>query len=152
MVKNLPTVEGTQVLPGRIPHAVDQLSPCITTTEPMHPGARTPQHEKPLQSQVQSPCLLEPGLHSKRSHCNHRYRARASWSLGSTAREATAITATRPVQSPCALEPGLHNKRSHCNHSYRARAPWSPDSTASKATAMRSPCTTAREWPTQLEK
>ena len=36
---------------GKIPHAVEQLSPCATTTEPT---------------------CLEPVLHNKRSHCNEK--------------------------------------------------------------------------------
>ena len=34
---------------GKIPHAVEQLSPCATTSEPMRPRVRAVQQEKPPQ-------------------------------------------------------------------------------------------------------
>ena len=40
---------GFEPWPGRIPHAVEQLSPCATTTEARMPRARAPQQEKPPQ-------------------------------------------------------------------------------------------------------
>ena len=50
-VKNLPASAGyTGVTPGpgsKIPHAVGQLSPRATTTEPAHPRAHALQQEKP---------------------------------------------------------------------------------------------------------
>ena len=51
MVKNLPSsARDTGSIPGwgsKIPHATGQLSPCITTTEPLRSGARVPQLESP---------------------------------------------------------------------------------------------------------
>ena len=53
VVKNLPANTGDMgSIPGpetKIPHAVRQLSPCATTTEPTHPRVRAPPQEKPLQ-------------------------------------------------------------------------------------------------------
>ena len=47
---HLPT-QGTRVraLGRKIPHAVEQLSPCTTATEARVPRARAPQQEKPRQ-------------------------------------------------------------------------------------------------------
>ena len=51
MVKNPPSNAGdTGSIPGgvtKIPHALGQLSPHATTTEPALPGACAPQLEKP---------------------------------------------------------------------------------------------------------
>ena len=41
--------------PGKISHALEQVSPCVTTVEQMCRN-------------YWSPCALEPVLHSKRSH------------------------------------------------------------------------------------
>ena len=52
MVKNLPASAGDMgSIPdlGRFPHAVEQLSPCATTTEAHVPTARALQQEKPPQ-------------------------------------------------------------------------------------------------------
>ena len=63
---------------GKIPHATEQLSPCITTTEPVlwSPLATTPEpashnYWAPV-PQLLKPAHLEPVLHNKRSHCNEK--------------------------------------------------------------------------------
>ena len=52
VVKNLPSNAGDKgSIPGqgtKIPHAMGQLSPCATTTEPTCSGARVPQLERSL--------------------------------------------------------------------------------------------------------
>ena len=50
----------------KIPHAAEQLSPCATTTEPVHHTYRgcAPQLPKPV--------CLEPMLRNKRSHRNEK--------------------------------------------------------------------------------
>ena len=55
MVKNPPTnAEDTGLIPGpgRFPHAVGQLSSCITTTEPKHPKVCALQQDKPWQREA----------------------------------------------------------------------------------------------------
>ena len=51
MVKNPPAyAEDTGSIPGlgtKIPHALEQLSPCATTPEALRPGARAPGRESP---------------------------------------------------------------------------------------------------------
>ena len=52
VVKNpLANAGDTGSIPGpwKIPHAMEQLSPCVPTTEPMCPRAHALQQEKPLQ-------------------------------------------------------------------------------------------------------
>ena len=52
VVKNPPTnAEDTGLIPGpgRFPHAVGQLSSCISTTEPKHPKVCALQQDKPWQ-------------------------------------------------------------------------------------------------------
>ena len=50
-------VQGTQVraLAGKIPHAVEQPSPCATTTEACAPRACAPQQQKPPQREARAP-------------------------------------------------------------------------------------------------
>ena len=60
VVKSPPSSVG--LIPGRgtkIPHAMEQLSPCTPTTELMYPGACGPQLEKPVC------CNAEPTCHSE---------------------------------------------------------------------------------------
>ena len=67
MVKNLPATAGdTGFDPwsGRIPHAPEQLSPCVTTTEACAPRTRAPQPEKQQQWEARPPQLEEPLLAS----------------------------------------------------------------------------------------
>ena len=61
VVKNLPANAGDSFNPWsrKIPHAIEQISPCTTTTEPM---CRT----------YRSRCALETMLHNKRSHHNEK--------------------------------------------------------------------------------
>ena len=50
MVKNQPANAGNMGFdpcPREIPHAVRQLSPCVTTTEPVHPRVHAPQDNPP---------------------------------------------------------------------------------------------------------
>ena len=47
----------------KIPHAVEQLSPCATTTEPVLWSQ---------QATTTEAACLEPVLRSKRSHCNEK--------------------------------------------------------------------------------
>ena len=65
VVKNPPASTGdVGWIPGRgtkIPHALGQLRPRTTTTEPTCPGARMPQLERSPQATAKSPC------HNKRS-------------------------------------------------------------------------------------
>ena len=50
VVKNPPTNAGDMdSWSGKIPYAVEQLSPCATTTEARVPRACAPQQENPLQ-------------------------------------------------------------------------------------------------------
>ena len=58
MVENPPANAGdVGSIPGqgtKIPHAVEKLSPCAATTEPVHSGARMPQLERSLCSATKS--------------------------------------------------------------------------------------------------
>ena len=58
-------MQGTWFYPqsGKIPHASGQLSPCTTTTEPVHSMACEQQPEKPAQWEVLTP-QIEGGPHS----------------------------------------------------------------------------------------
>jgi len=49
-------MQGTWFYPqsGKIPHASGQLSPCTTTTEPVHSMACEQQPEKPLQREARA--------------------------------------------------------------------------------------------------
>ena len=68
MVKNLPYNAGDMgLIPGqgtKIPHATGQLSPCATTTEPMHPGACAPQLKKRKKSKIHTPQQEERSPHT----------------------------------------------------------------------------------------
>ena len=83
MVKSLPANVGdTGFDPwsGKIPHAVEQLSPCTTTTEPVlynpratttearAPRAHAPQQEKPLQRGATA--MRNPHTTTKGSPCS----------------------------------------------------------------------------------
>ena len=56
---------------GKIPHAVEQLSPCAATTEPMLWSPRTTTTEAHV-PQLLQPLHLEPVLRNKRSHCSEK--------------------------------------------------------------------------------
>ena len=58
---------GVQSLSGKIPHALEQLSPCITTTEPVL--------ESP-QAAITEAMHLELLLCNKGNHCNEKPRWR----------------------------------------------------------------------------
>ena len=49
---------------GKIPHALEQLSPCATATEPVL--------WSPLATQLLKPKCLEPVLRNKKSHHNEK--------------------------------------------------------------------------------
>ena len=77
VVKNLPYNAGhAGPIPGqgtKIPHAVGQLSPCATTTEPTHPGAcmpqlekRKPQLERSPHASTKIPCATTKTKHSQK--------------------------------------------------------------------------------------
>ena len=60
VVKNPPANAGnTDSIPGpwKIPHDMEQLSPCIPTTEPICPRAHALQQEKPPQWEAHTPQL-----------------------------------------------------------------------------------------------
>ena len=56
-------------VPGKIPHAVEQVSLCMTTTEPVLPGAKP---AEPTFPNYYRPHALGPVLCNKRGHCNER--------------------------------------------------------------------------------
>ena len=59
-VKNLPVSAGdpSSVLgPGRFPHALRQLSPCVTTPEACVPRIHALQQEKPVKQEAHAPQL-----------------------------------------------------------------------------------------------
>ena len=51
LVKNLPANAGHtgSICSEKIPHAMGQIIPCTSTTEPVHSKAHKPQQEEPLQ-------------------------------------------------------------------------------------------------------
>ena len=56
MVKNLPSnAQDMDLIPDRgtkVPHTTQQLSPCVTTGEPVHSGACAPQLESTKNAQA----------------------------------------------------------------------------------------------------
>ena len=66
-------MQGTRVLAlvWKIPHAVEQLSPCATTTEPELYSLRATTTEACV-PQLVKPAHLEPVLCNKRSHRNEK--------------------------------------------------------------------------------
>ena len=60
---------GVQSLSGKIPHALEQLSPCVTTTEPVLSSP---------QAATTEAMHLEPVLCNRRNHCNEKPR----WRVG----------------------------------------------------------------------
>ena len=72
VVKNLPANAGdigSSPGPGKIPHAMELLSPCATTTESVLYSSRVTTTEA-CEPQLLKPTHLEPVLRNKRNHHN----------------------------------------------------------------------------------